>query len=118
MEYGGKLDNYNSVSALATTMTKNYCIDQLRKQKNIYYGDDVNTEYKNFASPSPYEQMEIRESYDIVNTIIDNLPEGYGELVRQRDIEGLSYEEIADKTGQNINTLRVTIITCQKIYQG
>ena len=30
---GQKLDEYNSIDALATTMTKNYCIDQIRKQK-------------------------------------------------------------------------------------
>ena len=33
---GPKLDDYKSVDALATTMTRNYCIDLIRKQKHGY----------------------------------------------------------------------------------
>jgi RNA polymerase sigma-70 factor (ECF subfamily) len=112
-----KLDNYSSISALATTIMKNYCIDQLRKKKNTNCIDDVTGEYKNFSSPSPHEQLEIRESYEIVNTIIVNMPDGYSELVRKRDIEGLSYEEIAETTGLNINTLRVTISRARRFIR-
>ena len=35
---GEKLDEYKSIDALAITMTKNYCIDLLRKQKHTYTG--------------------------------------------------------------------------------
>lgn len=104
---GKKLDEYNSIDALATTMTKNYCIDQLRKQKHlvkeIYGNEEIGT------SPSPYEQMENCESYNIITSIIESLPDLYKEAIKFRDIDGLSYEEIVEKTGQNLNTLRVTI---------
>ena len=36
-----KLDEYDSVEALAVTMVKNYCIDQLRKQKYIEPADEI-----------------------------------------------------------------------------
>ena len=32
---GNKLDSYNSIGALATTMIKNFCIDQIRKKKHF-----------------------------------------------------------------------------------
>ena len=35
---GEKLDEYKSIDALATAMTKNYCIDLLRKQKHSFTG--------------------------------------------------------------------------------
>jgi RNA polymerase sigma-70 factor (ECF subfamily) len=106
---GENIDNYLSIDALATTMTKNYCIDQIRKQKHILNDHNEIVDYQNITSPSPLEQLESMESDEIVQKIIGNLDEKYRIVIELRDIEGLSYEEIADKTGQNINTLRVTI---------
>jgi RNA polymerase sigma-70 factor (ECF subfamily) len=38
-------------------------------------------------------------------------------MIRLRDIEGFSYEEIAKKTGQNINTLRVSLSRARKFIR-
>jgi RNA polymerase sigma factor (sigma-70 family) len=103
-----KLDEYRSIEALATTMTKNYCIDQLRRGKHLFMEYDKQ-DYDFRAAPSPHEEMEKRESDEIIRGIIERLPDAYKILIRLRDIEGLSYEEIVEKTGQNINTIRVTI---------
>ena len=114
---GDKLDTYKSVEALATTMIKNYCIDQLRKQKNIYYQENKNQDNNYLTSPSPHEQMEFRESSEIIHNIIDHLPEGFRDIIRLRDIDGLSYDEIVNKTGQNINTLRVTLSRARRLIR-
>jgi RNA polymerase sigma factor (sigma-70 family) len=114
---GKRLNEYNSIDALATTMTKNYCIDQLRKQKHVYPGEHNNHDYHYITSPSPHEQMESRESNDIIHNIIDHLPDIYKVVIRLRDIEGLSYEEIAEKTDQNINTLRVTLSRARRFIR-
>ncbi|MDO9339247.1 MAG: RNA polymerase sigma factor [Bacteroidales bacterium] len=112
-----KLNEYNSIDALATTMTKNYCIDQLRKQKHIYQGEHNRQDYQNITSPSPHEQMESREAIEILHNIIDHLPHIYMVIIRLRDIEGLSYEEIVEKTDQNINTLRVTLSRARRFIR-
>jgi RNA polymerase sigma factor (sigma-70 family) len=106
---GEKLNEYKSIDALATTMTRNYCLDLLRKQKHGFMGEFNIDNYQELTSPSPHEEMENRESKEIIFNIIENLPESYKVIVRLRDIEGRSYEEIAEKTDQNINTLRVTL---------
>ena len=49
--------------------------------------------------------------------IINNLPDIYREIIQLRDIEELSYEEIAYKTGQNINTLRVSLSRARKLVR-
>jgi len=49
--------------------------------------------------------------------IIDKLPDIYKDVIRLREIDGLSYEEIADKTEQNINTLRVTLSRARKMIR-
>ena len=114
---GEKLDGYNSIDALATAMTKNYCIDLIRKQKLDYKGDFNPTDYQNLTSPSPQEQLENKESGEILNAIIENLPDAYKIVIKLRDIEGVSYEEIGEKTDQNINTLRVTLSRARKLIR-
>jgi RNA polymerase sigma-70 factor, ECF subfamily len=114
---GKNIDEYESVSALATTMTKNFCIDQLRKKKRFLQEENEQPDYQNTNSSSPYEIMERRESEAILYNIIDKLPNIYKSAIRFREIDGLSYEEIADKTGQNINTLRVTLSRARKMIR-
>jgi RNA polymerase sigma-70 factor (ECF subfamily) len=114
---GEKLNEYNSIEALAATMTKNYCIDQIRKQKYFYQEKHNKQDYDYTTSPSPHEQMESRESNDIIHKIIEHLPDAYKVMIQLRDIEGFSYEEIAEKTDQNINTLRVTISRARRFIR-
>ena len=114
---GKKLDVYNSIEALAVTMIKNYCIDQLRKKKHFIQEEHDKQDFQNLDNASPYELMEKRESNDILYHIIDQLPDIYKIVIKLREIEGLSYEEIVDKTGQNINTLRVTLSRARKMIR-
>ncbi len=114
---GKKLDEYNSIGALATTMIKNFCIDQIRKKKRFLQTEDVVQDIINSDNESPLTLMESRESEDIIYHIIDQLPDIYKVVIRLREIEGLSYEEIVDKTHQNINTLRVTISRARKMIR-
>jgi RNA polymerase sigma factor (sigma-70 family) len=114
---GQKLDEYRSIDALATTMTKNCCIDLLRKQSHNYTEDFSGKEYHIAASASPEEVMENRETGDILNRIIAGLPDLYRVVIQMRDIDGTSYEEIALETNQNVNTLRVTLSRARKIIR-
>jgi RNA polymerase sigma-70 factor (ECF subfamily) len=113
---GDKLDSYNSIDALATTMTKNYCIDLIRKQKR--HPEEEYTNQESFhTSPSPHEELVSTESHEIIYNIIEELPEAYKIVIRLRETEGLSYEEIEAKTGQNINSLRVTFSRARKLIR-
>jgi RNA polymerase sigma-70 factor (ECF subfamily) len=114
---GNKLDEYNSIGALATTMIKNFCIDQLRKKKHFIQDENEAKDLQNAGSATPFELMESRESEDIIYHIINQLPDVYKVVIELREIEGLSYEEIAGKTAQNINTLRVTLSRARKIIR-
>lgn len=112
-----RLEEYESVEALAATMIKNYCIDQIRKQKHIgKYDMNPLTVYHD-TEPSPYLKLERDETSRLMRRIINNLPPIYREIIQLRDIEELSYEEIAEKTGLNINTLRVNISRARKIVR-
>ncbi len=112
-----RLGEYRSIDALATTMIKNYCIDQLRKDRNIIFDTSVEQDPGYVTSPSPYEQMELTETYEILYRIIERLPEDYRDMIKLRDINDMPYEEIAVKTGKNINTLRVTLSRARKLIR-
>lgn len=111
---GERLDDYKSIDALATTMTKNYCIDQVRKSRQMV---DLDNNYDDLSASSPAEIMESSESFAIITEIISGLSSNYREMVNMRDIEGLSYQEISRKTGQNINTIRVILSRARAIIR-
>jgi RNA polymerase sigma factor (sigma-70 family) len=114
---GKKLDEYNSITALAITMVKNYCIDQIRKRKDIITGDAPGEEFNYADTASPYSIMENRESGELLYKIIEQLPEIYRSVIQKREMENLSYEEIAEMTQQNINTIRVTLSRARKMIR-
>ena len=112
-----RLGEYKSIEALASTMTKNYCIDQLRRVKLFKDGNDNTVTLFHTSEPTPHEQLERSETASIIGRIIDKLPETYRKLIQMRDIDGLSYEEIVIQTNQNINTLRVNLSRARKLIR-
>lgn len=49
------------------------------------------------------------ETQDNIRKIIDKMPEIYRNILIMKDIQGFEYDEIAAKTNQNVNTLRVNL---------
>ncbi|OFY63965.1 MAG: hypothetical protein A2V64_05755 [Bacteroidetes bacterium RBG_13_43_22] len=112
-----KLNKYDDITALAVTMTRNNCIDLLRKRKNINSeknGSDVLTAD---SSPSPYDRLVSLENREIISEIIEDLPDAWRDLIKQREINGLSYEEIALQSGMNINNLRVVLSRARQMIK-
>jgi len=112
-----KLDDYNDIEALAITMTRNSCIDQMRKWKNIDSEKEAADIRNHDHSPSPHEQLVISETSAIMTRIIDELPPATRDLVRMREINGLSYDEISKQKGMNINNLRVVLSRARKMIK-
>jgi RNA polymerase sigma-70 factor (ECF subfamily) len=113
----GELDRYNSLEAFAVTTVKNYCIDVIRKEKSIVHEDHNNHLSVINNEPSPYEILENNETGQILNRIIDELPEIYRQIITLKEIDGLSYDEVAAITNQNINTLRVNLSRARKMIR-
>ncbi|MFC1576274.1 sigma-70 family RNA polymerase sigma factor [Candidatus Omnitrophota bacterium] len=56
--------------------------------------------------PDPKRELERKEKGAIIQEAIDTLPQDQKTVVVLRDIEGLSYEEIAEVTGHAIGTVK------------
>lgn len=103
------LGNYDNIEALASTITRNYCIDRIRRGK-IRTIESYNADNHYVADQeTPYEVVVNKESSGILRSIIGGLKENVRAIFVMKELEGLSYEEIAEKTGNSVNNLRVIL---------
>lgn len=106
------LDDYNNVEAFAMTMTKNYCLDQLKSKR----AGNLKIVHNNFTDrePSLDKKVEDSDSLNWVEKIINQLPEQQRLIVQMRDIEQYEFEEIAKILDMNETTVRVSLSRARK----
>jgi RNA polymerase sigma-70 factor (ECF subfamily) len=61
------------------------------------------------GTPSPLARMEEKEKMALVQKALDTLPTEFKMVVTLRDVEGLSYEDIAEITGLHLGTVKSRI---------
>ena len=106
------LDRYNSVEALAVTMTKNYCLDQL-KSKRAGNLKIVHSQYAD-AAPPLQKQLEDRDTWQWFEKLLGDLPQQQQMIVQLRDIEQYEYETIAEMLDMNETAVRVALSRARK----
>ncbi|RZJ71800.1 RNA polymerase sigma factor [Flavobacterium sp.] len=106
------LPQYNSVEALAMTMTKNYCLDQLKSKRagNLQL---VHSNYSDSAA-SVQRQVEDRDRWAWMEKAMESLPEQQKLIVQLRDVEQYEYEEIASMLEMNETAVRVALSRARK----
>lgn len=108
-----ELNKYRSMEALAMTMTKNLCIDQLRKLKPLQWNDSLDVSDAP-ANDETESRIIFRETGARVIQILETLPEQQRMVIHLKDIEGYSTEEVMEIMGINANTLRVNLSRARK----
>ncbi len=58
------------------------------------------------GSPSPENKLEKKEKIMLIQKAVNALPQEQNRVIVLRDIQGLSYQEIADITGLNLGTVK------------
>lgn len=106
------LGNYTSVEALAMTMTKNYCLDQLKSKR----AGNLKIVHNNFTDREAGLQQKIEDtdSLNWVERIIDQLPEQQRLIIQMRDIEQYEFEDIAKILEMNETAIRVALSRARK----
>lgn len=101
-------------------LTSNVCIDFLRKRKrrselslteDDEEGGQIELADSRFTPESEVEKNELREA---VKSGIESLPEDYRSVIVLREINGLSYEEIAEVTGLEAGTVKSRLFRARK----
>ena len=108
----GTLAEFSSVEAFAMTMTKNYCLDQLKAKRsgNLKI---VHTNYVDREAGLD-KQMEDLDSLSWVEKIMDQLPVQQRLIIQMRDIEQYEFEEIAKILEMNESAIRVALSRARK----
>ena len=107
-----KLQGYSSVEALAMTITKNYCLDQLKSKR----ASEMRIVHSNYSDRQAGidKQSEDRDSWGWVEKIIETLPEQQKLILQMREIEQYEYEEIAKIMDMNETAVRVALSRARK----
>ena len=106
------LEQYKSVEAFAMTMTKNYCLDQL-KSKRASHLKIENREF-NDNSINLENQVENEDTLNWVERILEQLPVQQKMIVQMRDIEDYDFEKIAEILEMNETAVRVALSRARK----
>lgn len=108
----GKLDAYTSVEALAMTMTKNYCLDQLKSKR----ASEMRIVHSNYTDRQAglQQQAEDRDSWSWAEKIMETLPEQQKLILQMRDVEEYEFEEIAKIMDMNETAVRVALSRARK----
>lgn len=100
-------------------ITTNLFYDELRKRKRFKgsvsldaprYSSDGKYDWELPAmDPTPADTMMTQEFHDHLKQAMEELPEVFQKTIAMRELQGLSYEEIANITGVSLGTVKSRI---------
>jgi len=106
------LEELKSVEAMAMTMTKNYCLDQLKSKRagNLQL---VHSNYQD-RQAGLQQQVEDSDSLQWVEKVMQELPEQQRMILQMREIEDYDFAEIAAILEMNETAVRVALSRARK----
>lgn len=101
------LETCSNLSAYIITVAKNYSFDLLKKKRPMVFKEK--DEFKILNIEETGYDPEKREKYEYVRQTIEKLPDKLRAVIRLRDIDGFTFEEIKEMTGFEITHIRVIL---------
>ena len=107
-----KLDEYQSIEALAMTMTHHLCKDIWRAKRP----DSLSLEQVQAPSQSatPERLLEEKDEFRLMRKIIDSLPTLQRTIIQMKDVQEYETEEIAEITGCSAEAIRSNLSRARK----
>ena len=107
-----ELKQFNSIEAMAMTITKNYCLDQLKSKR----ASNLKIVHNNYTDREAglQQRIEDQDTLSWVEKIINELPEQQKMIVQMRDIENSEFDEIATVLEMNETAVRVALSRARK----
>lgn len=106
-----ELSHVKSIEAYAMTMVKNYCYDRLKSKQ----ASNMSIEYSiHDKSQDQSEAFEAKDRLSFVEKIVNNLPDKQKLIWQLRDVEGATFEEIAEVVQMEPTAIRVTLSRARK----
>jgi RNA polymerase sigma factor (sigma-70 family) len=109
------LEKFNQDADFSTwlsSVARNYCIDHYRaskREREVLVEDLVAFDLAPASSGNPYRALEDRDRRSFLRKGLELLPEKLREAVVLRDLQGLSYQEMADRLALPEGTVKSRI---------
>ncbi|GLR16358.1 RNA polymerase sigma factor [Portibacter lacus] len=100
------LESVKNMEAWCMTLTRNEAIDATRSKHRRTVGMETQFDMQDQGA-SAQRQMESSETVNRIKGYISALPENYRTVVHLRDIEEMSYDEIAEVSGFTKDQVKV-----------
>ena len=116
-----RLHTYNPDHKFSTWMlsiTSNYCIDLIRKRRALLLSIDEplppHPALMSDGQKGPEAQMEKSEQQDMVQSLLQELPEDYRQTVVLRYWHEMSYEEIAEMMDTTVSAIKSRLFRARR----
>ena len=111
-----RMDQYTLLEnkeAWCMTVTRNMCIDKVRSKK-VSAQDISDYHHLRDSSPTVDKALEDAERFGNILALVNQLPEKQKMIVHLRDVEGYTYQEIADITETSVDFVKVSLHRARK----
>ena len=98
---------WKNIPGYCMAATRNNCLDRLRRRKTTVREDDAGQ--ISSSDRDPYEKMTNKETMRRVQECIDALPLQQQHVIRLREMEGFSYNEIAEVLDLTLDQVKVNL---------
>jgi RNA polymerase sigma-70 factor (ECF subfamily) len=116
-----RLDSYDPSKKFSTwilSITSNYCIDLLRKRRAVLLSIDEplppHPALMTDGQHRPENQVMINEQQELVQSLLDELPEDYRQTVVLRYWYDLSYDEIAEMMNTSVGAIKSRLFRARR----
>lgn len=105
--------NIENIDAWCMRMVKNLSIDKMRakSKQNVALDTTINAKDQ---QANPHQQAEMGDTVRHIETFIQRLPEKQRMVIQMRDIEGMTYKEIAFVLDIPIDQVKVNLHRARK----
>ena len=117
-DFKGESSFYTWLYKIALNLCRNHYRTKSRRPAGEALDENSAGSPLEVAEASPEEAVFRREFWAVLRRELDGLPAEQREAVVLCDLEGMSYEEMADMTGVPIGTVRSRIFRGRRALQG
>lgn len=106
---------YANVEAFAMTMTKNFCLDRLKSKQ----ASNLTLVHSNYGETGSglQKQVEAKDSFNLVQKIMEELPQQQKMVLQLRDIEEYDLDEIGEMLDMQPTAVRVALSRARKLVR-
>ena len=109
-----QLDQIQNMEAWCMRVTRNLSLDRLRAQQRRPEESIERGLYIQHDAHSPLDSVELSESMKRISELMASLPEKQRQVMHLRDVEGYSYQEIADILELDMNQVKVNLFRARQ----